>query len=82
MIAISVPWPKAHIPLATAAVAPPDDPLGVKLWSHGLRVWPCKSFLVNHFNKNPGVLLRPIITPPTVQMFETTGLSLWEIRFF
>ena len=41
--AISVPSSKLVSPAATAAAAPPDDPPGVRVRSHGLLVVPNSS---------------------------------------
>jgi hypothetical protein len=38
--AMSLPWPTAHIPVATAAAAPPEDPPHEMRASHGFRVSP------------------------------------------
>ena len=36
----SLPWASGNMPAATAAAAPPLDPPGVRVGSHGLRVIP------------------------------------------
>ena len=52
------------IPLATAAVEPPDEPPGVRVVSQGLRVGPKASGSVVKLSANSGVLLLPRITMP------------------
>ncbi len=43
----SVPSARGPIPLATAAAAPPLEPPGVRVVSHGLRVTPKSGFSVS-----------------------------------
>src|SRR5688572_22181862 len=54
-------------PAATAAALPPDDPPGVRLGSHALRVMP-HAFVFVKFNvPNSGAAVLPIGTPPAAR---------------
>src|SRR5436309_5491194 len=72
---MSLPCASAPIPTATAHAAPPLDPPGVSVGSHGFRVAPYKSLSVNHRNENAGTLLRPMITAPAVLRLATEAES-------
>ena len=55
----SVPRWSAPMPQAAATAAPPLEPPGVLLWSHGLRVMPVSGELVTPFQPNSGVVVLP-----------------------
>src|SRR5690606_30064750 len=71
----SLPWPIAHMPVATATAAPPLEPPGVRRASQGFSVRPCRSLSVYQRIEKAGVLVRPSTTAPALRRFETTGLS-------
>src|SRR5919107_2795490 len=52
------------MPAATAAAAPPEDPPGVRLRFHGLRVGPNSADSVTPLDPNSGVLVLPKTTTP------------------
>src|SRR5688500_12898326 len=54
-------------PAATAAALPPDEPPGVRLRSHGLRVIPQALVLVKFNVPNSGAAVLPIGTPPAAR---------------
>src|SRR5512139_37712 len=60
----SLPWARGTARAATAAAAPPLEPPGVRLGSHGLRHGPKASGSVVGVSPNSGVLVRPRITSP------------------
>ncbi len=62
-------------PAATAAALPPDDPPGVCLRDHGLRVCPNPGPLVNGHWPNSQVLVLPTITAPAALRRRTTSAS-------
>src|SRR5246127_3998301 len=62
-------------PAATAAALPPEDPPGVCLRDHGLRVWPKPGPLVNGHWPSSQVLVLPTITAPAALRRRTTSAS-------
>jgi hypothetical protein len=60
-------------PAATAAADPPDDPPGVRVGSHGLRVGPVSSGSVIAFAPNSGVVVLPNTTSPAASQRRTTS---------
>ena len=73
--AISVPWPIAQMPEATADAAPPEEPPGVSVALRGFSVWPCSELRVNQRIEKAGVLVRPTMIAPALRKLVTTGLS-------
>ena len=72
----------APIPEAVAAAAPPEEPPGVIFLLCGLRVCPCKLFLVNQCILNAGVFVLPTIRASDFFRLLTTGLSFFAMRSF
>ena len=62
------------MPAATAAAAPPDEPPGVCLRSHGLRVTPNGESVVPNTHSS-GVRVRPTTTAPAARNRRTTSWS-------
>src|SRR5688572_31141605 len=58
----SLAWAMGTIPAATAAPDPPEDPPGVRLVSHGLRVGPKRRGSVTGTMPNSGEAVRPTKT--------------------
>ena len=71
----SEPIAAATSPAATAAALPPDDPPGVCLRDHGLKVWPKAGPLVNGHWPNSQVLVLPTMTAPAARSRRTTSES-------
>ena len=69
----SVPTPSGPSPAATAAAVPPDDPPGVFVGSHGLRVMPVSGELVSPLHPNSGVVVLPMSTAPASRSRAVTG---------
>ncbi len=67
------------MPLATAAAAPPLEPPGERLVSHGLWVAPQASGSVVGRLPNSGLLVRPAITRPASRKRLTKVVSAGEI---
>ena len=69
--------PVAHgtIPEATAAAEPPEDPPGVRLGSHGLRVMPLASVAVQGKIVSSGTLVIPIGIAPAARRRRTASAS-------
>src|SRR3546814_1747681 len=63
----SLAVPHGMSPAATAAAVPPDDPPGVRLGSHGLRVMPHARVLVKLRVPNSGAAVLPIGTAPAAR---------------
>src|SRR5260221_693047 len=63
------------IPQATATTAPPLDPPGVFVLSHGLRVIPVSGESVTPFQPNSGVVVLPKKTAPASRSRATDGPS-------
>src|SRR5438105_4926558 len=72
---MSLPWPSAPMPQASAAAAPPLEPPGVTPLFHGFSVAPCRSLSVNQRQENAGVLVRPIMIAPALRQLATGGAS-------
>jgi len=72
---MSLPWPIAPIPAATALAAPPLDPPGVTLRSRGFSVRPCSSFSEKARIEKAGTLVRPMTMAPAARKLATTGAS-------
>ena len=60
----SEPVANGTIPAATAAALPPEEPPGVRVVSHGLRVVPKIKFSVSALAANSGVFVLPTTTAP------------------
>src|SRR5687768_16999414 len=58
----SLPWAIGTSPAATAAAAPPDDPLGERLRSHGLQVGPNATGWQVAEMPNSGMFVLPTVT--------------------
>ena len=71
----SVPTLSGPRPAATAAAVPPEDPPGVRVGSHGLRVMPVSSELVSPLQPNSGVVVLPIRTAPASRSRAVAGAS-------
>src|SRR5262249_48539404 len=71
----SVPRARGASPAATAAPAPPDEPPGVRSWSHGLRVRPKIRLSVMPTQPIVGVLVLPRRMAPAAFMRATAGAS-------
>ena len=71
----SVPTLSGPSPAATAAAVPPDEPPGVRLGSHGLRVMPVSSELVSPLHPNSGVVVLPMSTAPASRRRAVAGAS-------
>ena len=69
--------PVAHgtIPAATAAAEPPEDPPGVRVGSHGLRVIPFASLAVQGKIISSGTFVMPIGIAPAARRRRTTSPS-------
>ena len=72
----SVPTAAGPMPDATAAAAPPDDPPGVILGFHGLRVTPVSRLSVVPLIPNSGVFVLPNNTAPASRNRAVTGASI------
>ena len=60
----SLPWASGTMPAATAAAEPPEEPPGVRVGSHGLRVGPVWRGSVVGRIPNSGRLVTPTTTKP------------------
>ena len=69
--------PVAHgtMPAATAAAEPPEDPPGVRLRSHGLRVTPFASVAVHGKIVSSGTFVMPIGIAPAARSRRTASAS-------
>src|SRR5882724_575253 len=72
----SVPRPSGQKRAAIAAAVPPDEPPGVFLVFHGLRVTPVSGLSVVPFQPNSGVVVFPIKTAPASRSRATVGASV------
>ena len=72
----SPPWASGTTPAATAAAAPPDEPPGVRVVSHGLRVGPVRRGSVVGRMPNSGVVVLPIEMNPAPRKSATGKASL------
>ncbi len=77
---MSLPWATATIPDATAAAAPPLEPPGERLVSHGLRVGPYASGSVVTVDASSGRLVLPTITNPAARKRWTSHVSFGSIQ--
>ncbi len=73
---MSVPISKLVMPVATAAAAPPDEPPGMRVVSHGLPVVPNSSLNACQSADHSGRLVLPNTTAPAVRSAATTGASV------
>src|SRR6201996_7232393 len=71
----SVPSASGANRAASAADEPPDEPPGVLVLSHGLRVMPVSGLSVEPFQPNSGVVVLPRRTAPASLSRATTGAS-------
>ena len=71
----SLAWANGTIPDATAAAAPPLDPPGVRVVSHGLRVAPHATGSVVGTLPSSGLFVRPAITSPAARWRLTSVVS-------
>ena len=71
----SLPWAMGTIRAATAAAAPPLDPLTERVRSHGLRVGPNAPGWVVGWEASSGALLVPSVTRPAARSRAPTGVS-------
>ena len=78
----SEPWATEPKPAATAAPAPPDEPPGVRVRSHGLRAVGYAGVSVVEREPNSGVFVFPTITNPARRMRATTSSSQSGTRSF
>src|SRR5260370_14171695 len=69
----SPPSATGPIPQATATTAPPLEPPGVFVLSHGLRVIPVSGESVTPFQPNSGVVVLPKKTAPASRSRATGG---------
>ena len=69
------------MPLATAAAAPPLDPPGERVVSHGLCVAPQASGSVVGTLPSSGLFVRPAMTRPASRKRLTSVVSAGEIAF-
>src|SRR4051794_27222400 len=73
----SLPWPSGTIPAATATAEPPDDPPGVRVGSHGLRVGPVWRGSVVGRMPNSDMFVTPTTTQPPA-FRRRTGEALYS----
>src|SRR5438270_306723 len=71
----SDPVAKGTMPAAMAAALPPEEPPGVRVVSHGLRVVPKTALSVCGFQPNSGVLVLPTMTAPAARRRATSTES-------
>ena len=71
----SVPMAMGPRPAATAALAPPDEPPGVRPWFHGFFVTPNSGLWVAPIQPNVGVLVLPSWIAPAAFSRSTIGAS-------
>src|SRR3954452_3256321 len=72
---LSLPSSTQVNPDATAAAAPPEDPPGVRSWSHGFRVRPNNELAVSCPVIPGGTLVLPTITAPAARSRATAIAS-------
>ena len=70
----SLPCATATMPEATAAAEPPDDPPGVRLRFHGLRVTPNLESVAPKTHSS-GTRVKPTTTAPAARSLRTTSWS-------
>src|SRR5277367_705427 len=78
---VSEPMEAQHIPAASAAADPPDDPPGTRLVSQGLRVVRKALFSVELPMANSSRLVLPRNTAPACSSFLTTVASYGAWKF-
>ncbi len=71
----SLAWANGTIPAATAAAEPPDDPPGVRVRSHGLRVAPNRRVSVDGRIPNSGSVVDPTTIAPAAR---SRRVVLWS----
>src|ERR1700674_2214789 len=76
----SLPLHAGNIAAATAAADPPDDPPGVRLVSHGLRVTPCDGVFVKLTAPNSDAVVSPTGTAPAARSRATSVPSAGAVR--
>src|SRR5260370_41134795 len=76
----SLPVQAGNIPAATAAADPPDEPPGVRLVSHGLRVTPCSGVFVKLTAPNSDAVVSPTRTAPAWRGRSASGVSAAAVR--
>src|SRR5215475_1184852 len=67
------------MPAATAAAAPPLDPPGLRVGSHGFRQTPSASDSVEGSRPSSGVFVLPSTTRPAASLRVTSGGELAEM---
>ena len=72
----SLPVHAGNIPAATAAADPPDEPPGVRVGFHGLRVTPCSGVLVKLTVPCSDAVVRPVSTAPAARSRATSVSSV------
>ncbi len=72
----SLPVAMVTRPPATAAADPPDEPPGVRVRSHGLRVMPCSTVRVTLTPPNSLAVVRPSSTAPASRT-RATAVAVW-----
>src|SRR5450755_2733289 len=72
---VSVPIASGASNPATAALDPPDEPPGIRVRSHGLRVTPYAEFSVDEPIANSSMLVLPTMTMPASRSLRTTVAS-------
>ena len=71
----SLPTLRFAIPVIAATAAPPEEPPGVRVTSHGLRVSPLSGLSHRPFQPCSGVVVLPSSTAPASRRRATTGES-------
>ena len=72
---VSEPSAAMHSSAATAAAEPPDEPPGMRVVSHGLRVTPNAEFSVELPMANSSMFSRPKTIAPAAFSFSMTVAS-------
>src|SRR6185503_588790 len=75
---VSLPSAAMHSSAATAAAEPPDDPPGMRVGSHGLRVGPNAEFSVELPIAYSSMFNRPRMMAPALRSFSITVASYGE----
>src|SRR5687767_14501530 len=78
---VSDPRVAMHSSMATAAAEPPEEPPGMRVLSHGLRVVKKAEFSVELPMANSSILRRPKTMAPAARSFSTTVASYGETKF-
>ena len=63
------------MPVASATASPPEEPPGVRVGSHGLRVWPARPLSVCQRNAKSGRFVRANGMAPASRSRATIGAS-------